>query len=142
MPEAPRGAWFWTLAAIGWIFIVYGGAGLLRADIDLLGFATWFVGGALVHDLLLAPIVLALAWVLTRWLPRPFAVPVKVGLAASALIFFYAWPLVRGYGRRATLPSALPLDYGRNLALALLFVWIVVAGWTVQRSVRSSRGRA
>lgn len=141
-PDVPRGAWFWTLAACGWAGIAYGLAGLLRADIDPLGFATWFVGGALVHDLLLAPAVLAFAWMLTRWLRPAIAGPVKVGLAISALITLYAWPLVRGYGRSTTLPSALPLDYGRNLVLALLVVWFVVAAWALERHLRHNRDRA
>jgi hypothetical protein len=140
--DAPRGGWFWTSTAIGWAAIAFGLTGLLRADIDWIGFATWFVGGAVVHDVLIAPLVFAAAWLVTRALPPTIAIPVKVGLATSALTVLYAWPLLRGYGRSAALPSALPLDYGRNLTIALLVIWSVVAIWAVERHFRAPRNRA
>jgi hypothetical protein len=67
---------------------------------------------------------------------------VKVGLAITALTVVYAWPLIRGYGASATLPSALPLDYGRNTVLALLVVWTIVGIWAGTALTRRGKGRA
>lgn len=140
--EAPRGALFWTLATLGWAGIAFGVVGLVVDGVDLVGFAPWFVGGAIVHDLLLAPVVLGCAWVIGRALPPPVAIPVKVGLAVSALVAVYAWPLVRGYGKSPAVPSALPLDYGRSVVIALLVVWSVVGVWAAAGIARRGKGPA
>ena len=96
----------------------------------MIGFARWFVGVAIVHDAFVAPAVFGVAWLAGRLLPRRAVVPVRLGLASTALVTLYAWPLVRGYGRAASNPTALPLDYRRNLVISLVAIWIAVAVWT------------
>ena len=144
-PPAPtrRGPLFWIGVGIGWAFIVYGARGVLvdRAATIPEGFARWFVGIAIVHDAVIAPVVLTIAWAVGRVVPARAVVPVRLGLATTGLVALYTWPFVRGYGRADTNPSALPLDYGRNLIGTLIAVWMCVAAWIVVKSVRSQRRR-
>jgi hypothetical protein len=138
-----RGPVFWVGVAMGWLFIVYGTRGVLvdHTATAPAGFARWFVGIAIVHDAVVAPVVLLIAWTVGRAVPRQAVVPVRLGLATTGLIVLYTWPFVRSYGRAETNPSALPLDYGRNLIGALIAVWLCVAAWIAIKSVRSQRQR-
>jgi hypothetical protein len=138
-----RGASFWIGLAIGWATIVVGVRGLI-IDRDLTNpknLVGWLVGLAIAHDAFVAPAVYVAAVVAGRLLPRRAVVPVRLGLATSALLVIVAWPLVRGYGRRESNPSALPLDYGRNLVACLLVVWAAVGAWIVADFIRDRRHR-
>jgi hypothetical protein len=104
-----------------------------------LGFARWFIGVAIVHDAFLAPAVLLIAWAIGRIFPRRAVVPVRLGLATTGLLVLYAWPLVRGYGRTESNPSALPLDYTRNLVISLLVIWLIVGIWIMASSLHDHR---
>ena len=134
---------FWTSAVIGLLIMAFGVRGLFsdRSATPPRGFAQWFVGSAIVHDALIAPCAFAIAWAVGWALPRRAVIPVRLGLATSALLVAFAWPLVRGYGRRAANPTALPLDYGRNLVVALIVVWIVVLATIATTAVRGHRAR-
>ena len=138
-----RGPLFWLGVAIGWAFIAYGIRGVLteRAVRGPAEFARWFVGIAIVHDALLVPVALSLAWAVGRVVPRPAVVPVRLGLATTGLLALFTWPYVRGYGRADTNPSALPLDYGRNLLGALIAVWLLVAVWIAAKTVHNHKAR-
>jgi hypothetical protein len=128
-PSSPRQ--FWAGAIAGWTLITIGIIGLVgdRSATAPISFAKWFIGIAVVHDVVLAPLVLFASWVAGRALPHRAVLPVRVGLATTALLVLYSWPLVRGYGRRDANPSALPLSYGRNLLVSLIVLWSVVAIW-------------
>ena len=144
-PSLPhRGRMFWGGMVVGWAFILFGIRGLFmdRTATAPAGFAKWFIGLAIVHDALLAPLVLAVAWLVGRFLPRRAVAPLRLGLATSGLVILYAWPLARGYGRRESNPSALPLDYGRNLIVSLITLWILVGLWIAIASLQSHRRRA
>jgi hypothetical protein len=138
-----RRPWFWLSVAAGVALMAFGVHGLLTDTVAVptRAFLRWFAGALVVHDALVAPIALGSAWLLTRALPVRLARACKVGLGASAVIAAYSWPFVRGYGRAPTNPSALPLDYGRNLAIVLAIVWLVVAAWVAVGFVRPRTGR-
>jgi hypothetical protein len=135
---------FWLAAAVGWAVIATGVLGVLRdADATRPGDLTrWFLGLLLLHDLVLVPIALSSAWLLSHVAPLSLRTPLLLGAAATALVVALAWPLVRGYGEREANPTLLPLPYGRNLAVALALVWSAVVvtsmlGWR-HRSRRTS----
>ena len=115
---------------VGWAVIGYAVVGMLEqrlADGPPAKLATWVLGGLIVHDALLAPFVtvvgLVLAWLLPRWLRGPVA-----GAAAlSGLVLLFSYPLLRAFGRRPSNTSILPLDYSRNVAFVLAFIWLTVA---------------
>jgi hypothetical protein len=133
---------FWGAAAIGWVIILLGVRGVFHDSSatrpgDLAG---WFAGLLVVHDVVLVPVAFGVAWLVGRVLPDRAVVPARLGLAASAVVVAVAFPLVRGYGERDANPSLLPLPYGRNLAIALVLVWVVVVGATaISRVVRTRR---
>src|SRR5262245_52084768 len=93
--------WFWLALPVGAVFLAAGVHGIvhqhdLTRPTDL---ARWFAGAGVFHDAVLAPAVVVVG-VLTARLPAVVRVPMRVALAASALVVAFAWPLVRGWGRR------------------------------------------
>ena len=140
-PEPPSGPLFWVGAVVGGAVIGYGVWGLLDqfGTTQAREVAIWFLGGAVLHDGLVAPLAVVLGWALSRALPRLAQRPVQLALAATALLVVFTWPTVRGYGRSAAVPSALPLDYGRNLLWTLVAVWVGAAVWVVVALMREER---
>ncbi len=134
--ERPGGWAFWIGAALGWVVMAFGVAGALEAarrthPVEL---SLYFVGGALAHDLLLAPVVLGVGFVLARLgrgLPRQLAAMAAIVVGTVAV---FAYPFVRGFGKRPGNPSALPGDYAAGLAtLAVGVVGAAVLWWLVAR---------
>jgi hypothetical protein len=126
---------WWIGAAAGTAVIAFGLVGALSHSgaTDPTQLLTWTVGAAVVHDALLAPVVIAFGLVTARYVPVTVRVPVRVGLALSGLVTALAWPYLRGYGYRASNPSALPFQYGRNLVIVLAAIWVSVATATLGR---------
>jgi hypothetical protein len=131
---------FWLGLVAGWAIIGYAVTGIWqdREGTNPTGLARWFVGLLAAHDLVVAPLVAIIVGLLAWRLPRRLRGPILGALALSAVLTVFAWPNVRGYGRRPLNSSALPWDYGRNLALVLAGVW-VAAGAVIL--VRAARGR-
>ena len=124
----PTDGWFWGGLVIGVGFIVVGLRGLLHDHAatqphDLL---KWLLGAGVVHDAVIAPVVVVAAWCTGRVVPPRIRTPVRLGLIATAMLTVLFWPLVQGWGRRAANPSALPLDYGRNLVAVVTAIWFMV----------------
>ena len=69
---------------------------------------------------------------------------VRAAALVSAAVTLVALPLVLGYGRDPGNPSALPLPYGRGLAVLLGLIWVTALAAIVVRRIRkrfaSSRG--
>ena len=96
MTTGPR--WRWLFVVPGLAAVAYGAYGLwtsLSAE-ALQSWAVWLVGGALLHDLVVAPVWIGLGWLAARTLPRPARAPVVVGAATSAaeLPMPEAWAMV------------------------------------------------
>jgi hypothetical protein len=113
---------------VGWLVIAWAVRGLWRQRGGTVprGFARWFFGAGLVHDLLWLPAVVVVT-VATRHLPSGIRWPVQAGLATTAMLTVFSWPLLRGYSRRSSNPSVLPLQYGTAFATVLGIVWAGVA---------------
>lgn len=99
------------------------------------------VGLDLVHDLVLAPVVLVMGWTLSRVVPARLRAPLQGGLFCTAVVVAIAYPFVRGFGRIATNPSALSRNYAHGLLVTLAVVWAVTAAAMV-RSWRRGAGRS
>jgi hypothetical protein len=130
---------FWIGLAIGTVLMVYGAVGLLGASAVTRprNFATWFLGAGIVHDAVFAPLVVLVGWLTLRLVPRIARNPVRVALGFSVLLVATTWPLVRRWGARSANPSLLPLDYGRNVVLGLVLIWLVTAAIVVIRLTRA-----
>jgi hypothetical protein len=133
--------WRWLFLVPGFAAVGWGALGLLRDDrVPLPAWLTWFVGSALVHDLVIAPLVVVVGAVLARLLPRPARPPIVVGLVVSGVLTVVALPFVLGLTSSRE-PGFLPLDYGRNLLLLVAGVMALAVGWAVVATVRSRQAR-
>jgi hypothetical protein len=94
--------------------------------------AAWFLGGPLLHDGVVAPVVGLTGMALARVVPAPWRMPVTAGVVLSGVLTLVAVPLLwRPYGT-AVNPGLHDRNYGAALAVALGVVWlaVVVAGLT------------
>lgn len=82
------------------------------------------VGLALVHDLVLAPLVVLVGWGVVRLVPARARGAVQAALIASAVVALFAVPFVRGYGRVSTNPSILPRNYAHGTLVVVALVWL------------------
>ena len=130
-----RGPLFWLSAALGWAIIGYGVRGLLHHHVDTRpsNLATFVVAGALLHDLVVAPILVVAGVVVSRCVPARARAVVQAALIISGCVALFSYPLVRGYAHRLHNPSSLPHNYTANLLLVLAIVWTVAAAILVIR---------
>jgi len=133
MTYGPR---FWIGVVLGWCVMTFGIIGLFveaeRTHPDQ--WVRWFIGAALVHDLLVAPIVFLVGRFADRW-----GSVVRNGVVASAILTLVAYPLVRGYGRNPMNPTILPSNYALNLVVVLGVVWSVVGVTLLVASLQRQR---
>jgi len=123
--NAPSGRIFWFGLVAGWGVMGFGLAGLFdnAERTHPVSFGVWFLGSALVHDALIAPVVFALAIATVRLVPariRPF---LQTGLILSAAVVVVAFPMIAGPGKPGN-PSALPRNYPAGLAIILGLIWL------------------
>ena len=137
--EVPKaGPAFWISAAIGWAVIAWGVIGIFANSLDTrpANLARFVVGGALLHDLVVAPLVIVAGVLLVRAVPGRIRAPVQAALIVSAIIALFAYPLVRAYGLAANNPTSLPHNYTLNLLLVLGAVWAATAVAVIVRLKR------
>jgi hypothetical protein len=103
----------------------------------------WFVGGPIVHDGLVAPLVGVVGLLLTRFVAPSWRAPVVVGVVLSAVLTLLAIPLLWRPFHVATNPGLHDRDYAVGLLIALAVVWVGVAvtGLAQQRWSRLALGR-
>jgi MFS family permease len=142
--DADHGLRFWVTAAVGWLVIAIGVRGVVLHHVDTRprSLAFFVVGGALAHDLLFAPLVVAAGVLVARLLPRRGRGIVQAALIVAGVVALFAYPLVRGFAHATHNPTSLPHDYAANLAMVVAAVWSVAAiggllGW--RRASRRNR---
>lgn len=102
--------------------------------------AAWLATGVVLHDLVLAPLFLALTALGARVLPRPARAPAVVGLVVLGAATLLAVPVLGRFGAKPDNPTLLDRAYGPGWAvLAGLTVLAVVVATALR--VRSGRGR-
>lgn len=115
-------------AGLGALGVLVGGYGawvlLTRQDQDqLIGAATWLAAGVVLHDFVLAPLVLLLLALGARALPRQVRTPAVVGLVVLGSATLLAVPVLGRFGERPDNATLLDRDYTAG--------WLVVAGLTL-----------
>ncbi|KIZ17029.1 hypothetical protein [Streptomyces natalensis] len=113
------------------------GASLLLDVPDLTGVVVWLGGAVVLHDALIAPLVLLIGLVLVRGGARG---PVRGALLVAGALTAVALPVLLRPGKPAN-SSVLPLDYPRNWLLTLVAVATVTALVLAARRTRRSRRR-
>lgn len=140
--HAPKGKAFWLCLVAGWGVIVFGILGVLAdADrTDPTNLAAWFVGSALAHDLLLAPLVFVFARWLKRIVPDRVRPVIHGGLIVAGSVTMAALPLVLGRGGAPGNASALPRNYPAGLVFVLGTVAVATGllAWRAETNPGSS----
>jgi hypothetical protein len=137
------GPLFWVSAAVGWAGIAYGLRGLFHHHVDTrpANLAKFVVGGALAHDLVFAPLVLAGGLALAAVVRGRARSWVQAALIVSGCLALFAYPLVRDYAKVLHNPSSLPHDYVANLGITVGIVWaVLLVAAVTARTVRRTRG--
>jgi hypothetical protein len=129
------GPLFWVSAALGWAVIAWGLRGIFEKSLDTRpsNLAKFVVGGALLHDLLVAPLVILAGVLLARVVRGRARALVQAALAVSGMVALFSYPLVRGYGLAANNPTSLPHNYTANLLVVLGLVWAFAATAVILR---------
>jgi len=111
------------VGTVGVAFMLIGIGGVLLggAATNPLSTGPWLVGLLLGHDLVLAPVIGTVGWLVSRALPPHVRRPVQVGLIIAAVVTAVALPAVLGYGGHGN-RTVLPLDYRRNLLVVLIAI--------------------
>ena len=137
--HAHGGVGFWLTAAAGWAVIAYGLRGMIQHRLDTrpANLAKFAIGGALIHDLVFAPLLLLVGVAISRATPGRVRGIVQAALIVSGSLVLFSYPLVRGYAHVLHNPSSLPHNYTANLAIVLGGVWVIAA---VALVVRLRRG--
>lgn len=132
---------FWIGLALALPVVGYGLRGVVQtfSSEPLANWARWFVGGALVHDLVVAPAVGVVGWLVARRLPAIAVAPVQGALIASALVGLVAWPFARRYGATPGEPSFLAHDYTGAVLGTWAVLWTVAAVIVAIRAVSARR---
>ncbi|WP_371576040.1 hypothetical protein [Streptomyces sp. NBC_01314] len=113
------------------------GASLLLDVRDLAGVLVWLGGAVVLHDAVIAPLVLLIGLVLVRGGVRG---PVRGALLVAGALTAVALPVLLRPGKSAN-SSVLPLDYPRNWLLALVAVAAVTAFLLAVRGTRRIQRR-
>jgi hypothetical protein len=104
----------------GWVVVQRSGA------IHPAEFGAWLVALILVHDLVVAPALSALAaWIGPRVSPVARGAVVAAAIASGALALVSLPPLL---GNPAGNETLLPRNYEAGIVVALVVVWIVAGG--------------
>jgi hypothetical protein len=137
--SALRPWWRWLFVLSGLGAVLYGVYGLLTAGsrVPLASWLTWFVGSALLHDLVIAPIWIGLGWLAARVLPAAARPAIVVGAAVAGMLALVALPFVLGVGADPANPSFLPRAYGRNLLLVDVGVLLAATLWATVATIRA-----
>jgi hypothetical protein len=125
--------------------------GLVTAGTLIMGYATVGVltdrnvrpGGVLIflaavlagHDVVLLPLIIGVGALIGRLAPAQARAAIRAAALCSAAVTVVALPLVLGYGRSTDNPSALPLHYGRGLAVILALIWSVAVASILARRI-------
>jgi hypothetical protein len=113
------------------------GAFLLTDVRDPAGVLVWLGGAVLLHDVVVAPVVLLVGLALVRGGRRG---PVRGALLVAGALTAVALPVLLRPGRTAN-SSVLPLDYPRNWLISLVAVATVAVLWTAVREFARKRRR-
>jgi len=123
-------AWRIGLGVIGVVGIAYGAVRIFTDAKDTKPFALleWLIGSLLVHDAIIAPVVLGIGWLLARFVPARARAFVQGGLVTGGLISVIGVLLIWRQGKSSARSLALlQQNYALNLLILLLLVAAVTA---------------
>lgn len=129
----------WLIGGLGVVLGAYGAwLALTRQDAGQLGeIAVWLAAGVVLHDVVVAGVVLAGVALGRRVLPGPWQAPATLGLVVWGGVTLMAVPVLGRFGARADNPTLLDRPYLASWAALTVAAVLVVA---VAGLVRARRG--
>nr|WSW41728.1 hypothetical protein OG296_00430 [Streptomyces sp. NBC_01001] len=124
-------AYRYLVAGLGLALMGLGGA-LLIEQPSPWPIALWLAGAVVVHDGLIAPLVIAVAALTGALGLRLHGIPRAALIVAGSLTAIALPPLLRPGG--AANPTVVPLDYLRNWLLAMAAVAVAAGLWAGTRT--------
>ncbi len=139
--EPPSGAVFWVLTAVGTAIIVFGIYGVLKdSSLTVPGsLVKWLIGGLLIHDLVIAPLVILAGLGLRRVLPGRLRGPVQAALALAGVLVLLSVPVIGAYGNTGDNPTVIYSHHYTRALLILLAILLLGAVLGVLRTLRTSK---
>jgi hypothetical protein len=123
---------FWIAVVAGVAIMAYGINGYFERVPDLtrrVDLARWILGVNLVHDFVLAPMVLLVGLGVAHVVPKRLREPVRVGLVASGVVLLVAWRPLQHSAASKHNATVQPLDYRTATLTVLVCVWLLVGAW-------------
>lgn len=131
---------FWVGAVAGWAIIIIGiRMGLNDRELEPGSLFKWIFGGLVLHDALWLPLVAIVGAGLAAATRRKVPVVFSWAAGTTAVLTLIAWPFMRGYGRRAHVPSALQRNYAHGLLVYLAMVWLLALAVFAAGRIRRRR---
>ena len=129
----------WLIGGLGVVLGAYGAwLALTRQDAgQLVEIAVWLAAGVVLHDVVVAGVVLAGVALGRRVLPGPWQAPATLGLVVWGGVTLMAVPVLGRFGARADNPTLLDRPYLASWAALTVAAVLVVA---VAGLVRARRG--
>ena len=131
------------LGAVGVATGAYGAWLLLtrQSGEQLVSAGQWLVAGVVLHDAVLAPLVLLAGVVVSRVLPRALRGPAVVVAVVLGSVTLVAVPVLGGFGRRPDNPTLLGRDYtvGWLLVAGVVLAGVALGAWAAH-TMRTRRG--
>ena len=125
-PEHVGGPAFWIGLVVGWAVIIGGiRVGMHDREVKPTLLLKWLGGALILHDAIWLPLLALVGAVGTFVIRRRVPPFVAWAVMTSAVLTLIAWPFVRGYGRRADVPSALQRNYAHGLLAYIGVTWVI-----------------
>lgn len=127
VPDQHRaGALFWVSAALGAALVLFGVRGLFENEpAGAPSAIRWFVGGALLLDLVVVPLGAACGYAAKRVLPAWAWPIVRAALLISVVLIVFAVPLIADKGGVPDNATVRSRNYEVGLAISLGVTWLV-----------------
>ena len=121
------------LAALAWGLVLVGGLGS-----QLVAVTVWVVGGIVVHDAVLAPVVIGLGLLAVARAPSWLRVPLVGLLVVLGPLTLVAVPVLGRFGARSDNPTLLDRPYWTGY-LAVVALAVLATGAAAARSRATTR---
>ena len=116
-----------TLVVLGLVVGVYGAVLVLdNPPVIIIRIVVWALVGIVLHDLVFAPICVALGFAGRRLIPGRWWPPIALAALCSVVLVFLAVPVYGKPGMRPDNMTVLDRNYTLGLWLSLAIVWACV----------------
>jgi hypothetical protein len=116
-----------TLAVLGVALGAYGAVLLWEnPPVIIMRILVWALVGVLLHDLVFAPLCVALGFAGRRLIPGSWWAPITVAAFCSVILVFLAIPVLGKPGMRPDNMTVLDRNYPLGLWISLAVVWACV----------------